>query len=368
MAPLRPHAAPGRRTKGFRGRLHPVRFRNPLRSDRLSISNIYRIMISFTQIPADGAPLADPVVYVIGNDEAGTVLVRISRQSDGELLGAKRISGETSVAVDAAPCLRRAVRFIPAEGPTGVYGAEDRMVRISLRAKEEESASGTILIAPVLTCYACRAAAKAPALLTSMPLSRILSPGECDELTLLTAEACPVTVTAQTGAALQAESYAVPERGLRLFRIAADDFPEAEVLTVDAGSCGTVVYTLVPPPHGAVRLAWRSSAGSIEHYTFPVVRTVRVAAEKIRGCSADGYEISAPATERRLLLVSALERPEVLEALAELTATPEVWFAEPTGYRAADVLSDEAVVCRCGGVGTLEIEIRPKRKTDMPWN
>ena len=109
------------------------------------------------------------------------------------------------------------------------------------------------------------------ALLTSMPLVRLISHGESDELTLFSDEAVTVTVTAQSGTTTTAESYRTATGGLHVFRLDTRDFPEAETLTVDAGACGSVAYTVISAPTGARRLAWRSSAGGIEHYTLSLI-------------------------------------------------------------------------------------------------
>lgn len=69
-----------------------------------------------------------------------------------------------------------------------------------------------------------------------MPLSRLIPDGACDELTLLTDGPCTVTVTALAGDTASAESYRAAEAGLHLFRLDLRDFPDAESLTVDAGS------------------------------------------------------------------------------------------------------------------------------------
>ena len=67
-------------------------------------------------------------------------------------------------------------------------------------------------------------------------------------------------------------------------------------------------------------------------------------------------------------LVSAYETRAVLETLSEITASPEVWLAEDGGYTPVDVTTPAAVVHRHAAVSCLEIEIRSKRKTRMPWN
>ena len=68
------------------------------------------------------------------------------------------------------------------------------------------------------------------------------------------------------------------------------------------------------------------------------------------------------------MLASAYEGRQVLEALAELTAAPEVWIADGDSYTPVDIATDEAIVQRHGTLSCLEIAVRPKRKTRTSWN
>jgi hypothetical protein len=201
-----------------------------------------------------------------------------------------------------------------------------------------------------------------------MPLVRLISHGECDELTLFSDEAVTVTVTAQAGTTATAESYRTATGGLHVFRLDTRDFPEAETLTVDAGACGSVAYTVISAPTGARRLAWRSSAGGIEHYTFPVEKSESVETIRQRAYGAEGHLVARTRAERRTVLVSAYEPRATLEGLSEVLSSPDVWLAEDDGYTAVDVVTEKSVLHRHGAVTCLEIEIRPKRKTGMPWN
>ena len=58
----------------------------------------------------------------------------------------------------------------------------------------------------------------------------------------------------------------------------------------------------------------------------------------------------------------------MLDALAELLTTPDVWIAGDEGYTPVDVVTDQAVIRRHGTMCCFEAEIRPKRKTLLPWN
>ena len=177
-----------------------------------------------------------------------------------------------------------------------------------------------------------------------------------------------MTVTAQSGTTTTAESYRTATGGLHVFRLDTRDFPEAETLAVDAGACGSVAYTVIPAFSGARRLAWRSSAGGIEHYTFPVEKSESVETIRQRAYGAEGHLVARTRAERRTVLVSAYEPRATLEGLSEVLTSPDVWLAEDDGYTAVDVVTEKSVLHRHAAVTCLEIEIRPKRKTGMPWN
>ncbi|WP_281511631.1 hypothetical protein [Alistipes finegoldii] len=333
--------------------------------------------MTFTQIPQQYAPLGGELRYTVTAAAAGTIDLRITDTGSADLIGARRFAGSASVSFDAAPCLRRAIRFSPVTGSTGFHVAEGRCIAAVVEAGmtpagetagETAPANGEKAVSPERTFLPRRNIVAAPALLTAMPSVRTISPGESDELTLLCDEACTITVTAQAGDSATAESYRTKSGGVLVFRLDTRDFPDAETLTVDAGKCGSVSYTVVPTVSGGRRLAWRSSAGSIEHYTFPIEKSVTAETVKDRAYGTDGHLTAAARTERRTTLVSAYETRAVLEALGEITASPEVWLAEGGGYTPLDVTTPAVVVHRHAAVSCLEIEIRSKRKTRMPWN
>ena len=319
--------------------------------------------MQFTRTPRQFAPLGGELRYAVGHDTPATITIRIADAAHGALLGAKRFAAVEQAAFDAAPCLRPALRFQPATGPTGIRPAAGRTVTALVEASAGDEAEAS---AEIRTFLPAAAEVEAPALLTAMPRVRLIAPGEADELTLLTDSAQQVTVIARSKESTTAESYSAAGAGLHLFRLDTNDFPEAETLTVDAGACGTVRYEFAERPDGAVRLAWRSRAGSIEHYTFPVETTATVEAAKRRAYGPEGH-VAAATAERRRTLRSAYERREVLEALAEIIVSPEVWTVGEE-YEPADVVSDRVETHRHGSLACIEIEIRPKSKTPQPWN
>lgn len=260
--------------------------------------------MTFTQIPQQYAPLGGELRYTVTAAAAGTIDLRITDTGSADLIGARRFAGSASVSFDAAPCLRRAIRFSPVTGSTGFHVAEGRCIAAVVEAGmtpagETDPANGEKAVSPERTFLPRRNIVAAPALLTAMPSVRTISPGESDELTLLCDEACTITVTAQAGDSATAESYRTKSGGVLVFRLDTRDFPDAETLTVDAGKCGSVSYTVVPTVSGGRRLAWRSSAGSIEHYTFPIEKSVTAETVKDRAYGPTATSRRRPGTERR---------------------------------------------------------------------
>lgn len=152
--------------------------------------------MQFTQIPQQYAPLGGELRYAVSREEAGNIDIRIAGAADAALLGAKRFAAVTEAAFDAAPYLRRQLRFVPATGKTGFYSAGGRTVSVVVEASETDG--GTIAAtSPARTFLPGVEAPAGPCLRTSMPLNRLIPEGACDELTLLTSGACAVTVTAE---------------------------------------------------------------------------------------------------------------------------------------------------------------------------
>lgn len=323
--------------------------------------------MQFTQIPQQFAPLGGPVRYIVETGTTQNIDIRIRNGAQnpdtpaGELFGAKRFVQVTQADIDIAPCLRRAIRLSPDSGFTGVYPASGRTVIALIEAQSAEPGGDTI-IAPARTFICAQAGSLTLGLLTAMPLSRIISEGESDELTLLTDGNGTITVTAQTPETTVAESYQLQGAGLHLFRLNTSDFPGAESLTIDAGVWGVVSYTVVPAPPDGRRIAWRSATGAIEHYTFPVVSFATAEAQKLRAEGVEGAESLTTAYEVRTTLRSAFETHIMLEALAELLAAEQVWQVEGERYTPVDVVTTSAKIHRQGLFGAIEIELCVKSK------
>ncbi len=322
-------------------------------------------MFSFQTTPGPLVPAEQRAEYRLAADPARTFDIRLTDLQTGELIGTKRFADVAEAVFDAAPIVRHHLHFKPLKSQaSGFMAPEDRRCSIAATAVAADDPDHPVVSATSVF-HAGTSELPVPSFATTMPRQRLIAPGEYDELTLLCNEMPQITVTAAGPDGETRRLYNVVNFRVNLFRLHADDFPGAERITVEARSGGKVEYTVLPAPAGSRRMAWRSSAGSIEHYTFPVEAEAALAASKTRIVGPEGPATVATAAERRLRLRSAYETRETLEALAEIVASPQVWLATDEGYRPVDVLTDAAVIHRHGVLSLLEIEIRP-RETNIP--
>ena len=314
----------------------------------------------FTQTPEMYAAIDQEIRYVVEQEDPGNIDIRVLNDSSKELLGTKRFPDTTQASFDLQPWLHNVLEITPSSGETGFKSSSERTIPLRVEAYETGNdkpvnwSTGVTLIPGDQTAspYEIR---------TTMPSERLIPAGAGDELTLLTNNACNITITGTSRDSTIAENFQMMKMGLHIFRLDTRDFPECETITVDVENCGAIHYTVIPASQNAARVAWRSHAGSIEHYSFPTVRSTTLHVTKQRAEGIDGHLVTAAETVRETLLVSAYERPEVLEALAEVTSAQQVWLVDGDSYTPIDVLTEEAVIQRHGTLCSLELLIRPKK-------
>ena len=95
--------------------------------------------MQFTQIPPQYAPLGSELRYVVEQETAADIDIRIYDENSGALYGAKRLTATVSADVDIAPMLRRTLQFIPTTGTTGFRTAPDRTAVVRPAGRAETS-------------------------------------------------------------------------------------------------------------------------------------------------------------------------------------------------------------------------------------
>lgn len=322
--------------------------------------------MTFSQIPEQYAALGAEALYVVQSPEAADIDLRLVASDGATCLGMRRYVGVTEARCDAAPLLRRALRFEPATDETGFTPVAGRTVTATAEAAPAGSfpdpADAT---APTRIFIAGPPCGTGPSLRTTMPAERLIPAGAGEEISIAMPEFGTVqaTLIVRSGDRTEQHRYQAGSAGLFLFRLDLGEFPDAEEVTLDFGPIGRIHYTVVPARSESCRLAWQSSVGSIEHYTFPTVRDMRLHTEKSSAESIRGYTARIGSRERILRIESAYEVPEVLEALAEITSSPAVWRMEDRQYIPVDVTTREATIRRLGELCSLGLEIREKTRT-----
>ncbi|EKC80626.1 hypothetical protein LEA_01184, partial [human gut metagenome] len=264
--------------------------------------------MTFTQIPEQYTALGSEAIYVVESPEAADIDLRLVASDGTTCLGMRRYVGVREARCDAAPLLRRALRFEPADDETGFTPAAGRTVTATAEAAPAGSfpdrAEAT---APARIFLAGPAGPTEPALRTTMPAERIIPAGAGEEISITMPEfgSVAAAVTVRSGDRTEFHRYEASSAGLFLFRLDLKDFPDAEEVTLDFGTMGTIHYTVVPARSESCRLAWRNSIGSVEHYTFPVVREVRLRTEKNRAENRRGYAARIGGQERLTRIESA---------------------------------------------------------------
>lgn len=317
----------------------------------------------FTTIPHDLSSLGDDLRYRYEQGSRQPLTVRVVDCAADAELAELHFYPCLSAAIDPSAALRRRILFTPAAGGTGFRTDAGRTVTAVVEAGGERSEPRTFL--PALGTLPPR-----PCLLTSMPRLRRIPAGAADELTLFAEGACSVQITAMTGGVPSVRSCTADAAGLLLFRLDLADFPGAERICLDFRAGDLALPRIdyeVTPAIGGVRLAWRSSAGSLEHYTFPSLRGRSCLPQQERIRLADGCETLSATCECRDTLRSDYEPAAVLGALAELALSPQVFRAGSDGYVPVSVAAaDTLELSRHGAPCCLEITLSHPFRTFLP--
>lgn len=323
--------------------------------------------MQFYKYPDAYAPVGAgiPAIFGLQLDAPDNIDLRIRKTESNRLLGGKRFVNVSRADIDVAARIRSVMAFTPSTGKTGFKSTDGRLIRACVEALHP--GSETIeLTSETRTFIPGDQSAQSSGLRTAMPLNRLIPAGEADEISLFNNNCCTVLVSGSGRDSTVAEQFESSQYGWQVFRLNTADFPDCDTITVDTGIGESIVYTVIPASQNAVRLAWESHTGAIEHYSFPTVRQTSLLVEKLRTESPEGYLVTAAETLRKTTIVSAFELPEVLEPLAELTSARNVWALKRDIYTPIDILTDEVVIQQHGTLCALELAFRPK--TASSWN
>lgn len=316
--------------------------------------------MTFTSLPEMFSSVFGPLAYTFSNAAETELFLEILSTRDGSRIGSKRFYNTPTGTLNIAPMVRKNIRFVPSSGMTGFCNSESRSASVQL-------AVGTTY-SEVRTFVAAHDSVKPSRILTTMPSHRIIAYGESDEITCCIPGQHTVTVTSDITA--EALTYnAIGGEELTLFRLNTRSFlPSVGTITVRIATAGQTVaeigYTVVPKCDEGCRIAWRSRAGSIEHYTFPVVKSVVQKIRKEQVLTDDAAtKISVSATNGRRPSPRPSNPPPLSKRWPKSPHRPKSGRSTATKYEEVDILTREQTIGRHGSLGCIEISLRPRQET-----
>lgn len=320
----------------------------------------------FTEIPNNLSSLYSELSYSYYTTLASDLTLKIFENETDELLGVKKFYQTNSAQVNIAPHIRPYAIPTVAKSRMGFLPTY-RQGNISVYIKVEEdnvtSSSRQFSIS--------RSDLELPGLISTLPLERSISDGESEILQICGASGSPVTIQVKEYLSSWNSSYERPyidgefvesvissttytetpaDGNILLFNYVASSNRDGEELPIErvkltvtqnSETIAVVNYHIIEAVAESVRVAWLSESGSVEHYTFPVVKGVYV---------GDDFR-------HTLDLISAFEGYATRVALAEIVRSPRVWVLVDGEYVTANVESGGISVSSAGELGCVEIRV-----------
>ncbi len=320
----------------------------------------------FTEIPNNLSSLYSELSYSYYTSLASDLTFKIFENETDELIGVKKFYQTSSAQLNIAPHVRPFA--MPTIEPLGMgfvssYRQGNVSIYITVEEDDVTSASRQFSLS--------RGEVETPGLISSLPAVRSISDGESELLQICGAVGSAVTVEVKEYLTSWNSSYERPyvngdfEEGLvasttysqtpsdgniLLFNYVASSNREGEVLPIErvvvkvkqgAVDIAELTYHIIEPVEESLRMAWLSECGSVEHYTFPVVKGAYLGDDFCKS----------------LDLVSAFEGYATRVALAEIVRSPRVWALVDGAYVAANVESGGISVSSTGELGCVEIRV-----------
>ncbi len=296
----------------------------------------------FIKEPEPFASFREDLVFEYSQESSSDLVFEIELEDEEENQEVKKLYDMSEATINIAHVVANKFMTAPSSGVSSLVTPESGYGLVKLWCGEESSAAQ----------YFVAAQAELPevGVLTSMPMSRIISYGESDEIWIRTHEGALVEIEVKAISEGDVVStlfeHTTQECGFVRFRLSTEDFGAYTKLVKVIVACDDVVlsevdYYYIPKVKGAVRIAWIGSYGGVEHYTFPVTNTLTKFKSGVRQ-----YEIE-----------SAYEPQWVVDALSEILSSEKIWIVEDGVYSQVEMLSDSVVVNSNGELSTVEYKI-----------
>jgi len=247
--------------------------------------------MKFTTQPQNLSPVDAGLVYAFDteSDEPRDVQVSIIEYDSYETVGRQTLYGVTDGSFDIAPYVRPFMNMRPAV-QTAAFITDARCYQFVVEIDGVQSR--------VLTVADNRVAVAAGSWLSTMPEQRRICHGEYDEIRIFCRPDEVLEVCAVSDDGMMNSARMAPENGAALLCIDTCGFPEdAKTLDVSivcgGGLMRSIRYTFAERYPNDMRLVWLSSVGTVERYTFPVVRSIARNTTRTAVTGADGSRRTA---------------------------------------------------------------------------
>lgn len=315
----------------------------------------------FISTPQNFTPIEQGLVFAFTTDSdiPASVVAEIVACSDDSVVATLRLHNITSGEVDIAPYIAPFAERRPSksamsslcEAPTASY-------KVRVDNVESDRVVVSLNRSDVLR----------PAVVTTMPQQRRLAYGECDEVLLFVEEGSLVEIAMDSNTGESVYFSEVSASGALLFTVAAADFgTESKEIYVQVSCNGDEVaslnYNIVAPSERGVRLAWLSSEGSIERYSFPVSHSMTLNAERERVGDGEILRTVVCRSESRLEIASRYEPRATIAALSEIVASSRVWLVADEDVE-VDVVTATTTQNLFGEPSAVELSLRLWQKEE----
>ena len=291
-------------------------------------------------------------------DTPEDVEIEIIDADNDTVVGVQKLYQVTEGVVNISPYVTRFTEREPCVGKWSfITFNEVECAHYKIRVGGVES--DTITISPL------RCKPSPVEVVSKMPAEREISYGECDEVVICAEpdDEVEVSVSYRDGSVSFRDN---PESGLMHLVVIPDyfddDVPEMSVeFMINGKREQKMHYKVVPKSKRALRLAWVAESGVIEHYTFPMVCSLKERAVKERIGLGESLDVASLSVEKSIKVVSNYESRSVVEALADIISSPAVWVEADNEAHKVDVLTSEIEYNAIGSLDRVALEVRLKR-------
>lgn len=283
-----------------------------------------------TKLSENFTPLRNGIFFSIDteNDTPADLSVEVVNCLTNEVVATQTLHGVISTTVNIAPYIELPDTYTPKhlaqttlmDAPTATY---------KIRCCDIESER-------VIVSVNRNKLTDRTALITSLPSSRRIAYGDNDEMLIISKphESLSVEIVTDTDESLRLAHSSIT--GASIFTLSLEDF-EHDIRALDifiydeSEELAHLHYVVTPRRRTAVRLAWLSDGGSIEHYTFPVSHREFREVEKLQILQATEPQTISCKVMQFITVCSRYEPHATISALAQIASSPKVWLCEVDG-------------------------------------